>query len=89
MLEKHIEQNVCKHAKTKNFIVEKWGKNGNPDRIFISPKGIVLFIEFKSKKNKLTKLQDEKIKKLLQNNTNVFIVNSVEYGINIIDNFNV
>lgn len=89
-LEKNIEKKVCDYAKSKNWLVYKFvspGHNGVPDRIFIK-KGKVFFIEFKRKNKKTTKLQQLTINDLKNNNIDVFVVDSVVYGKNIIDKEN-
>jgi hypothetical protein len=55
-----------------------------PDRVFISPHGEVFFIEFKSEKGKLTKLQEKVIKDIGEYGVGVFIINSVEVGLQIL-----
>jgi len=49
MLEKDIEQTVVDWAKTNGFLALKvtFTENGYPDRLFISPFGHTIFIEFK------------------------------------------
>jgi hypothetical protein len=49
VLEKDIEGNVCRWAKKNGFLVVKvrFYDVGYPDRLFISPTGHTIFIEFK------------------------------------------
>ena len=62
---------------------------GVPDCIFISPKGEIIFIEFKATKGKPTPNQLRVHKKLAANNVHVYIVDSVEDGKFIIDLYTV
>jgi c-di-GMP-binding flagellar brake protein YcgR len=83
MLEKQIESKVCKYARDKGYLVYKFTspqRRSVPDRIFISPRGVVFFIEFKRKGGKLTKGQEAEIERMAQNNAVVFVVDNVEQG---------
>ena len=87
MKEKQIESKVVKKAKELGFLTYKFSSPSNrgvPDRIFISPHGEVFFIEFKSAKGKLTKLQEKVIKDIGEYGVGVFIINSVEVGLQIL-----
>jgi hypothetical protein len=55
-----------------------------PDRIFITPHGEVFFIEFKSEKGKVTKLQEKVIKDITIRDVDVFVVDHVEIGLEIL-----
>ena len=60
MLERTIENKVCKWAKDNEFMVIKFtpkGERGWPDRIFISPSGVHIWIEFKAPGKKPRPLQ--------------------------------
>lgn len=83
MKEKQIESKVVKKAKELGFLTYKFSSPSNrgvPDRIFINPHGEVFFIEFKSAKGKLTKLQEKVIKDITIRDVDVFVVSSVESG---------
>lgn len=87
MLEKTIEAKIVKYAKEQGFLSYKFSSPNNrgvPDRIFISPQGRVIFIEFKSPGKKLTKLQYQVRLTLEDNNCDVRLVDNVEYGMLII-----
>lgn len=47
----------------------------------------MFFIEFKSAKGKLTKLQEKKISELTTNKAQVFVVNNEELGLEILTKF--
>ncbi len=81
MLEKQIESKVVKKAKELGFLTYKFSSPSNrgvPDRIFISGRGNVIFMEFKSEKGKLTKLQLKTKNDIEKNNVEVFVINKVE-----------
>ena len=87
MLEKQIESKVVKKAKELGFLTYKFSSPSNrgvPDRIFISPHGEVFFIEFKSAKGKLTKLQEKVINDIETYLIDVFVINNVEDGLEIL-----
>jgi hypothetical protein len=90
MLEKIIENKVVHHAKSKRWLAYKFTSpscRGVPDRMFISPDGNVLFIEFKRKGHLPTALQEKKIKELRDHKMKVVIVDNIEQGIALIDEF--
>ena len=51
----------------------KWGVNGEPDRIVLLPGGLTVFVETKRADGKLSRLQDEKIRRLRQLGFLVFV----------------
>ena len=87
MKESLIEKKVCEHAKSLGWLVFKFktaNHRGVPDRIFMRD-GIVLFIEFKAKNGKLSKLQEITIRNFQVNKIPTYIVASVEQGKAIFD----
>ena len=87
MLEKQIESKIVKKAKELGFLTYKFSSPSNrgvPDRVFINPFGRIFFMEFKSEKGKLTKLQEKVIKDISEYGVGVFIINSVEVGLQIL-----
>jgi len=94
-LEKNLEKKITTKAIKLGFMVKKFeAEKGDPDRIFFSKhicphckSGKVFFIEFKSAKGKLTKLQQKKISELVEYNQNVFVVNNEELGLEILTEF--
>ena len=65
MLEKEIEKFLVREVKKLGGISFKFispGNAGVPDRIVILPIGKVIFVELKTDKGKLTKLQEVQIK---------------------------
>ena len=92
MLEKQIESKVVKKAKELGFLTYKFSSPSNrgvPDRIFISHHGEVFFIEFKSAKGKLTQLQKKVINDIETYQIDVFVINNVEDGLEILALMNV
>ena len=88
MLEKDLEKKIVTKAKKLGFMVKKFeAEKGDPDRIFFNKEGKVFFIEFKSAKGKLTKLQEKKISELITYKQDVFVVNSEELGMEILTKF--
>jgi hypothetical protein len=66
LLEKNIEGGVVKWALAKGFLCPKvrFVENGYPDRLFISPIGHTIFIEFKRPGKKLEPLQNYRLQQL-------------------------
>jgi len=89
MLESYIEKKVSDYAKSLNFITFKFSSPSNrgvPDRIFIK-EGKIFFIEFKRPKGHLRKLQKYTIQKLINEKVDVYVIDDVEQGKKLIDNF--
>lgn len=88
MLERDIENAVVKYAKSKGFLAYKFTSPNNrsvPDRMFISPTGMVGFIEFKQKGKKLTRLQYNVAMDLNDRNIDVRCVDDIILGRLVID----
>lgn len=88
MLEKHIERQVCEYARHVGMLVYKFTspqRRSVPDRIVVTNKGVVFFIEFKAPGKGLTDGQAREIARLRGNNVRVFVCDNVEYGKEIID----
>ena len=88
-LESSIERSVCDYAKKRGLFVRKmggYGQRGFPDRMFMW-RGRVLFVEFKQAGKKPTALQAECIRDLRERGFEVQIVDSVEFGRFVIDQF--
>lgn len=90
MLEKHIEEKVGDYAKAKGFLTYKFtspGRRAVPDRIYISTNGTIIFMEFKQKGKVLTPAQEREHFRLKDHNVNVFMVDSIEKGMALVDSF--
>jgi hypothetical protein len=68
VLEREIENVVVSWAKKHGFLTPKvkFAEAGYPDRLFISPKGHTIFIEFKVPGEQPDKLQYYRINELLK-----------------------
>lgn len=87
-LEKDIEKRVCDYAKSLKMLVYKFtspSRRSVPDRMFITEKGVVFFIEFKRKGQKPTAAQEVEIEKIRANGLLVEIIDDVQMGKRIID----
>ena len=87
MLEKKIEGSVVDYAKRKGMYVRKFTspqRRGAPDRLFAF-KGRIFWIEFKSEKGVLSKLQAAEHREMRKHGLTVYVCNSVTQGRKIID----
>jgi len=87
LLEKDLEKKIVIKAKKLGYLTYKFvspNNRGVPDRIFISESGKLFFMEFKSKKGKLSQLQILKIAELVAKKQSVFVVNNEELAMEIL-----
>jgi len=90
MLEKVIEKKVCEYAKTKRMIVYKMNplnNRGIPDRLFLTAKGNIFFIEFKQLGKKPNENQTREIARLRANTIDVYVIDNVDDGKEVVDNY--
>jgi hypothetical protein len=90
LLEKYLERKIIFKAKKLGYLTYKFvspSNRGVPDRIFISENGKLFFVEFKSKKGKLSKLQEKKISELKARKQSVFVVNDEELAMKILTEY--
>jgi hypothetical protein len=90
MLEKDLEKKIVIKAKKLGYLTYKFvspSNRGMPDRIFISESGKLFFVEFKSKKGKLSELQKKKISELVAKKQSVFVVNNEELAMEILEKY--
>lgn len=88
MLEKIVEGKVNVYAQSKGFLVYKFtspARRAVPDRIYISPKGTVVFVEFKRKGQKPTPPQEREHHRLRMQNVEVFVIDNVDEGKALVD----
>ena len=88
MLEKDLERKVVAYAKSKGVVCYKFASPGNrgvPDRILISPKGNICFLELKRPGQKPTALQLHVIDTLRKQNANAGWVNDLSVAKSVID----
>jgi len=82
-LEKQIERNVCDYAHDAGMLVYKFtspARAAVPDRMFVTPKGTVFFVEFKREGQKPTPQQTREHDRLRGHRVAVFVVDSVDAG---------
>ena len=88
MLEKQIEKKVGEYVKEKGGLFYKFtspGRRGVPDRLVIMPDSPPFFIEFKAEGGKTSVRQDREIERIRKRNADVYVVDNVEDGKEIID----
>lgn len=81
--EAKIEKAVCDYAKSKGCLVYKFSSpnhRGVPDRLFITPKGLTVFMEFKAPGKTPTKLQLREIDRIRENKGFAVWTDDVEEG---------
>ena len=88
MLEKDIEEKICKYAIDHGLLHYKFtspARRGVPDRMFVLPQGRIFFIEMKAPGNTPTPSQEREHFRLRQAGVTVYWTDSVERGIKYID----
>ena len=83
MLERDIEAKVCDYAKSKGMLVYKFtspARAAVPDRLFITPTGVVFFIEFKAPGKKATPQQEREHRRLTEQGCTVFVIDDAVVG---------
>lgn len=81
MLEKDIEKILVKEVKKLGGLCYKWVSPGNagvPDRIVLIPNRPVMFVELKTDKGKLSRLQEVQLKKLKAITDHVYVLKGLE-----------
>ncbi len=81
VLEKDIEKKIVAYAKSKGCIVRKFtspAQRAVPDRIIVTPRGVVGFLEVKRPGNKPTPLQYREMELLAENGAPVEWHDNVE-----------
>lgn len=81
MLEKEVEKYLVREVKKIGGISFKFispGNAGVPDRIVILPTGKVVFVELKTDRGKLTKLQEVQIKKISDLGADTRVLRGIE-----------
>lgn len=86
--EKNIENAVVKYAKANDCLARKMnglGFRSWPDRLFVGPSGLCLWVEFKRPGGKVTPLQEAFHLEMLARNVIVHVVESVAGGKALVD----
>ena len=88
ILEVDVETPVCRYAKSKNVMHEKFtspAKRSVPDRLFTLEGGSMFFIEFKAPNKTATTQQKRDHKKRRAKGVRVYVCDDVIVGKQIID----
>lgn len=88
MLEKQIEDAVCRYARDKGVLAYKFtspARAAVPDRMFIAPGGRIWFCEFKRTGQKPTAPQEREHNRLRMQGCTVFVVDNVGDGKMMVD----
>lgn len=91
MLEKEIEDRICKYARERGFLAYKFtspNRAAVPDRLFVHPEGHVFFIEFKRGGAKATPQQEREHTRLRESHVPVYVIDDVLAGKLLIDKIN-
>lgn len=89
MRESLIEKTVTAYARGHGWLAYKLSSPGNravPDHLYIKD-GLTIYIEFKTKGKKPTKLQAHTHDKMRTHGAQVFVVDSVEGGKDVFNSF--
>ena len=90
MLEKELERKITEYSKSLGYLSFKFTSTsckGVPDRFFINKFGSIIFIEFKRLGAKVTPLQQMMIKKLLNQNCIVLVIDTIIRGKEILNQY--
>ena len=92
MLEKQIEERVGTYAKEQGFLVYKFTspqRSAVPDRIYITPRGTIFFVEFKRTGQVPTPAQEREHERLRAQHVTVFVIDDVDTGKAMVDRLKV
>lgn len=88
MLEKEIERRMCEMIRKRGGITYKFTSPGNvgvPDRLIITPTGVVWFVELKTETGRLSKIQKWQIRELEKRGANVRVVYGLQGAIDFVN----
>lgn len=88
MLEKEIERRMCEVIRKRGGLTYKFTSPGNvgvPDRLVITPTGVVWFVELKTEKGRLAKIQKQQIRELEKRGANVRVVYGLQEAIDFVN----
>lgn len=80
MLESQIEARLAQGVKARGGLCLKFTSPGNPgvpDRLVITPKGRICFVELKTENGRLSKIQQWMISEMRRRGVEVFVVKGV------------
>ena len=89
-LEKDIERTVKDYAREKGMLAYKFtspARAAVPDDLFVTPKGVVWFCEFKRKGQKPTLAQEREHHRLRKHQVAVHVVDNIDTGKMLIDSY--
>jgi hypothetical protein len=87
-LEKTIEEKVGLYAKSKGWLTYKFtspARAAVPDRLYITPRGQMMFIEFKRLGKVPTPAQEREHHRLREQHVLVYVIDNIEDGKAIVD----
>lgn len=87
-LEKDIERRVVEFARAKGCLAYKFMSPATahvPDRLIITPRGVIAFLEFKRAGGKPTPAQAVEHERMRKHGARVYVVDNVEDGKNVIE----
>jgi hypothetical protein len=87
-LEKTIEEKVGEYAKSKGWLTYKFTspmRMAVPDRLYITPKGVMMFIEFKRLGQVPKPAQEREHARLRAQHVLVYVVDNIGLGKMIVD----
>ena len=88
MLEKEIERRMCEMVRKRGGLTYKFTSPGNvgvPDRLIITPTGVVWFVELKTETGRLSKIQKHRIAELEKRKANVRVVYGLTAAIDFVN----
>lgn len=83
MRERDIEDAVCTYARDKDCLTYKFtspARRNVPDRIIVTPSGVVYMIEFKAPGKKATEAQTKEHERLRKRYVPVFVIDDIDDG---------
>ncbi len=89
MLEKEVEDPVCRYARSKGLTAYKFtspNRRSVPDRLFTGNGALIFFIEFKAPGKKPSPKQWRQIRRLQDQGFHVYVCDDIEIGKWLIDN---
>lgn len=88
MLEKEIERRMCEMIRKRGGLTYKFTSPGNvgvPDRLVITPTGVVWFVELKTETGRLANIQKWQIRELEKRGANVRVVYGLQGAIDFVN----
>lgn len=79
--ESEIEAYVKKEIESRGGLFFKFtspGQTGVPDRIIVMPGGRVFFVEFKTKRGRITKVQFHQLKRLMELDAEASVIKGMD-----------